>query len=192
MSGYTRSVAKKTVGGFTLVELLIGLLIFSIIVSAAPPAFQNMMDRHSADIASHAMRQMLMRTRMLALERQHSLTLCPLSGGTCSSDWSNPLTIFYDENQNAQHEDQEPIIRVLQDHTQRGFWQKTRAEQNYIRFNEQGHAFSSASTLVYCPDSANQDYAKQIVISFQGRIRSGRYLNSRGTPYSHLKKFTCE
>ncbi len=187
MKGFSR-IANR---GFTLVELLVSLLILTIIVSLAPPSYTQLMDRFASDTSTHSLKKMLTRTRILALEMRQALTLCPMTGKDCSSDWSQPLTIFSDDNRNQKLDDEEQHIRTLEEHTSRGYWLKSRAAQNFIRFNEQGHAFSSASTFIFCLDSGRQEYARQVVISFQGRLRSASYLNSQGNPYSHFKKLRC-
>jgi type IV fimbrial biogenesis protein FimT len=178
--------------GFTLVELIISIMIFSIIISVGVPSFLNMQDRFSTDFAKGRMQKTLLAARAWALANRKPIIVCPMLDGKCSSSWNDPLTSFYDKNDNLSLDDDELLIFQLPDHSPRGSWSKKKEKQNYIKFNAQGHAFSSATTLLYCPDSGNHQNAKQLIISFQGRIRSNNYLSSRGTPYASLAPLQCQ
>lgn len=177
--------------GFTLLELMISIMILSIIVAVSIPSFTNIQDRFATDFAKGRMQKTLLAARSWALANRKPILVCPMLDGICSSSWNDPLTTFYDLNDNLALDNDEQLIFQLPEHSPRGSWSKKRANENYIKFNEQGHAFSSATTLLYCPSSGNHQNARQLVISFQGRIRTNNYLSSRGTPYASLAPLKC-
>lgn len=177
--------------GFTLIELTISLAILAIILTAALPTFREIQDRHATDTSTRQMKRTLMHARIWALENEKMATLCPMNDNICQSDWTQPLTIFEDKNRNLIKDENEYLAYKLYNHAPRGIWLKKRQAENYIKFDEKGHAFSSATTFIYCPNSQENKHARQVVLSFQGRIRSDHYLSSRGTPYASLGDLNC-
>ncbi len=177
--------------GFTLIELIISLAIFTILLTVAVPNLSWFMDNYKAKQSLQTLQRALNSARTLALNRSQPITLCPMQGTTCHNDWSSPLAIFYDRDQDLILDNTETLLLTVSNEAQEGYWQKKRSQQNYIKFTPQGHAFSSATTFLYCPDSGKHSLAKQLVINFQGRIRNGLYLNSRGTPYASISPLSC-
>lgn len=178
--------------GFTLIELTIVILITGIIVGFGIPSLGGIRDRLETDRAKGLMMQTLNQARSWALSNSKPVIVCPLKNRQCSSDWTDPLTILHDQNEDLVLDNTDTIISQVVDHSNLGIWMKKRPTQNFVKFTRQGHAFSSATTFIYCPNSKNFDNARQIVISFQGRIRSNYYLSSRGTPYASLNPLECQ
>jgi len=180
------------VRGFTLIELIVTTAIMAIMVSVGVPSFKNIMDDHKARISISTLRQTLQKTRNLALQKGQYALVCPLENKRCVGDWSLPLSIFNDINSNLTLDDNEQLHVQVSNQSNYGYWQKKRVKQNYIKFSPLGHAYGSATTFLYCPNSKNEDIAKQLVINFQGRIRTNSYLNSDGTPYANVAPLSCE
>ena len=105
MSSYTR--------GFTLLELLISLAIFSTVMMSALPSFSSYLERqrqHSIiDQVSHSWRSV----RTQAVYKNSNITLCGSNDGIhCQRDWSEFLLTFTDDNHNNQAEPNE-ILQIL-------------------------------------------------------------------------------
>lgn len=177
--------------GFTLIELMVVILIFSMIAVAGVPAFNSLRDRLATDISKRVMQKTLGEARSWALSNNKPVVVCPLRNERCSASWNDPLAIFFDKNDDQILDSDDALIYQTPAHSPRGAWFKKKPELNYIKFNAAGHAFSSATTFIYCPDSKNLDNARQLIISFQGRLRTKSYLSSRGTPYANLRNLTC-
>ncbi len=177
--------------GFTLIELMVSTVILGILLSTATPAFNHLLDNFHAKHALSSLTNALTHARMLALKNELNITVCPMQKKQCTYDWSQPLAIFTDLNQNLQLDRHETLHISISNQIKDGYWQKKKSKNNYIRFNPLGHAFSSATSFLYCPDSGKNKYAKQLVISFQGRIRTNHYLSRRGTPYAALAPLSC-
>ena len=178
--------------GFTLIELIVTTAIMAIILSAGVPGFKSMMDNHKARISLSTLRQTLQKTRTIALKTAQPALLCPLENKRCINDWSGPLSIFNDLNNNFSLDNDERLHIQVSNGVNYGYWQKKKANQSYIKFSSLGHAYGSATTFLYCPNSKNDKVAKQLVINFQGRIRTNNYLNSNGTPFANVDPLSCE
>ncbi len=178
--------------GFTLIELMVALVILGAFLALGIPAMNQLHERYDSRAAYFRLQQVLTNARIKSLEEVTELTVCPMSEKTCSNNWDDPIHVFEDTNLNQTLDDNEKLYFVAHIDSRFGYWQKTKANQNYVRFNELGHAFSSASTFLYCPFSDRDSLAKSIVINFQGRIRTGHYLNSRGVPYAAFNNINCQ
>ncbi len=177
--------------GFTLIELMVSTAIFVIILTAGVPALGGMLANHHAKTSLSSLRSALVSARTIALSRTQETIVCPIINNECVSDWNQPLAVFSDTNRNLTLEPDEILYLQVSNEVQQGYWQKKRSTMNYIKFSPMGHAFGSATTFLYCPDSGKGIYGKQLVINFQGRIRTNSYLSSRGTPYAAVAPLSC-
>ncbi len=177
--------------GFTLIELVASTATLAIILTAGVPALTSLLDSHYAKTSLSSLRSTLMSARNIALIRTQETIVCPMENNACVNNWNQPLVVFSDINDNLKLEPDETIHLIVSNEINRGYWQKKRSSMHYIKFSPQGHAFSSATTFLYCPDSGQATHAKQLVISFQGRIRTNSYLSNRGAPYAALAPLSC-
>lgn len=177
--------------GLTLIELIVCTAILSIIFSVVTPSIVDVYDNHQSNSSVTQLRKVLTAARNIALNSSQKITICPNINGACNNNWQNPLSVFLDSNENKLLDEGETIFLTASNENNRGIWQARNGNITTIRFNERGHAFGSATTFLYCPTSKRNQYARQLIISFQGRIRSEKYLSSRGTPYASLNGFNC-
>lgn len=178
--------------GFTIIELVVAMAILVSFLALGIPKMHGMVERHNSQTVFYSLRRTLAQARGLAQDKLINICVCPLQGSSCSSNWDKPVSVFNDQNANNTLDDGEEIFFNTDVSTTYGFWQKSKASQNYVRFNPLGHAFSSATTFLYCPYSNRDINAKSIVISFQGRIRTAPYLNRNGQPYAHFSSLNCD
>jgi type IV fimbrial biogenesis protein FimT len=177
--------------GLTLIELMASMAILSIVLSTGLPAMSGLFESYRAKTSLFSLRTALMSARTIALTNTQETIICPVKDLQCVSDWSQPLVIFTDINRNFTIEPDETIHLTVSNEIQQGYWQKKKSNQHYIRFTPQGHAFSSATTFLYCPSSGKKAHAKQLVINFQGRIRTNSYLSKLGTPFAAVAPLSC-
>lgn len=180
-----------TVKGLTLIELMISIALLTIILSTAGPGFSSLIERHQSNTAITSLKRLLTHSRALALQKEISVTACPTENSQCINNWNAPITAFSDLNNNQTIDRGETSYFTTQIKNTTGYWQKKRVNTPLVKFNPQGHAFSSATTFLYCPHSSQSRLAKQLVINFQGRIRVNHYLSETGTPYANLAPLTC-
>lgn len=177
--------------GFTIIELLVTITISSIILSTAVPGLINLNENHRSSSSVAQLRTIFTSARNLALSNNKRITACPISNQACSNDWKKPIAIFFDQNNNERIDEGDIHVLTASNESSSGDWLVRNAETKSIHFNERGHAFGSATTFLYCPHSGRNQHARQLIISFQGRIRSDYYLSNRGTPYASLGSFIC-
>ena len=77
-------LSQRKKNGFTLVELLIGLVILSILVAVAAPSFSTAMAQQRLRQASSELRSTVAIARSEAVKRNAQVRLLPRTGG-----WSN-------------------------------------------------------------------------------------------------------
>lgn len=178
--------------GFTLIELMVATAILASFLALGIPKMQSMVERHHMKTTSNTLKRTLVRARELAQTQLSHITICPILGRECHSNWDLPIHVFNDANLNNHLDLEEHLFFITDIQSNTGYWQKSRANQNFVRFNPLGHAFSSASTFLLCPHSGHLDLAKSLVINFQGRIKSEQYLNNQGNPYAKFSNLNCE
>lgn len=177
--------------GLTLIELMISIALFIIFMSLGIPGFGNLVDRHKANTSTHALKRILAHSRIIALEKGRYVTTCPIQNNKCSSQWRGIITAFEDLNDNQQIDEDEHQFLSSELHLSHGYWQKKREKKPYVLFNPQGHAFSSATTFLYCPFSKALKHAKLLAISFQGRVRADNYMTPHGSINSRVAPLNC-
>jgi len=177
--------------GLTIIELLVYLAILSALIAISIKVdFFSTLDRYRSYTEIKLLTDGLNNARLLAIDSKEAITICPFTELRCSTDWQLPIAVFSDSNSDYSL-DQNETLHYLYPPLKSGII-KTRSNINSgIVFTPLGHAYSSASTLIYCPNSGNNRFAKQIIISFQGRIRKQNYLTSNATPYSSLGSLSC-
>lgn len=178
--------------GFTLIELIVSVAILVSFFALGVPKMQGMIERHESRTVFYNLRRTFASARDLAQSMSIDVSVCPIQNTSCSPSWGNPITVFHDQNLNNRIDANEKVFFSTSISSRHGYWLKTKSNQNFVRFNPLGHSFSSASTFLYCPFSDHDNIAKSIVISFQGRIRTASYLNSRGEPYAHFTSINCD
>jgi type IV fimbrial biogenesis protein FimT len=180
----------KNHSGFTLIEVLISLAILLTVTSLGVPNFIDLTIKLRVDKEISLLYRLLLATRNSAINSGQTITLCPLnSNNQCSADWTLPLYVFTDKNDNKQFEPQanEKIITMKaainrQDKLQYG---KSRIGLSYA---PTGHlsGWGQNATFKYCPiNHANK--SQGIIVATSGRIyksyqsHSGKNKNRSGT-----------
>ena len=166
--------------GFTLIELLTMLVIIMVLTMVAIPSFKHMYHASNSTAIINQILGVTKLARSTAVSEKTTTTLCPsLDGLTCSGQWQDGVLLFTDANTNSRLDGNDHIIRFYQPFIETGSlnWRSLR---NKIQFASTGLPKGSVGSFVYCPNDHNPLYAKSMIISFQGRIRSGQDLNQDG------------
>ncbi len=101
--------------GFTLVELLITILVASILMAVAVPAFNDFIQNNRITAANNALVSSLAGGRSEAIRRREPVTICSsvnLTGCANSANWETGWIIFNDTNNSGTIDGADTVLRV--------------------------------------------------------------------------------
>jgi type IV fimbrial biogenesis protein FimT len=166
--------------GFTLPELLTTLVIVAVLTMTAIPSFKHIYHANKSTAVINQVIGVTQLARNTAVTEKTTTTLCPsIDGIMCSGEWMDGVILFTDKNTNSRIDDDDHIVRFYQPLIDTGFldWRSLR---NKIQFSSTGLPKGTVGSFVYCPNNQDPHYAKSMILSFQGRIRSGQDRNQDG------------
>lgn len=154
--------------GFTLIELMVTLAIFSIIVSAVAPSLNSFFQRNKVAAIVNEHSAAIQLARHTAISQNVFVVVCPTTDqSNCSSDWNLTKMVFVDENGDGQLNGQEEIIgsaNMVKDF----FLKSTRGSLRFAPFNS---AQNLTATINICPQQGETKFSRAIVVSNVGRVR---------------------
>ena len=84
--------------GFTLIELLITIAILSIITMIALPSMSRYLIEMRVDNEISELHRLILTARNTAINTGKNVTLCPLSGTTCGTNWQGEISVFTNDS----------------------------------------------------------------------------------------------
>ncbi|MBV7538976.1 GspH/FimT family pseudopilin [Duganella sp. sic0402] len=168
-------LAMKRRAGITLIELLIVLVLASILLGVAAPAFQQALQRLRLQAATADLQAAIDLTRSQAMARGGKVMMAPLDAG--STEWQSGWAVFIDHNGNRRPDADEPLLyrhdALRDDITVTSRFTSGNAP-TYIAYNAAGRTCSAASSLTarWGTLSLKQGRnARNIIINMLGRVR---------------------
>jgi type IV fimbrial biogenesis protein FimT len=162
--------------GFTLIEIMIALVVFGVLLTAAVPAYRDWIAAQQLANHAHFITDTLDLARSEAIKHGNRVNLCK-SGDrrqcTDDGDWEQGWLLFVDENRSGQVDDDTVVLHregaARDGITMRG----NRPVEDYVSFTSLGHArlLSGAlqmGTFVICKSGQN---ALKVVLANSGRAR---------------------
>jgi type IV fimbrial biogenesis protein FimT len=160
--------------GLTLIELLVALSLAGILLSLAAPSFRDLLAAQRASAASNAIIGAVRLARAAAISHRRTVVLCPADGDRCGghADWPAGAWIFGDGNGNGERDDGEPLYGALPAF-ERGASLRWRSFRNrsHLRFLPTGLTAWQNGHFHYCPASADERFARMIILNAAGRTR---------------------
>ncbi len=156
--------------GFTLIEFLASVAIFTLIFAYGAPTLNAFVAKNRAYQDARKLKQLLQQARHEAVYRRTRVQLCPLNNqGRCTQNWNQSLTMFVDVNKNKQLDANERILKQVDAITRNGISRQYPRQSIY--FNAEGLAWGNNGTLEYCNRNRPAQYGK-IVVAPTGRVRT--------------------
>ncbi|THB70742.1 MAG: hypothetical protein D6B28_08690 [Gammaproteobacteria bacterium] len=169
--------------GITLLELLIYIAVMGIITAIAIPSFSNLIKNSKISTSLTNLTADLYLARSAAIRHNSYAVICPRnsSDNDCSESpsWEKGWIVFIDNNKDGicnfnagQCADKGKIIKIGEgvkssDLKMRGY--KHRSFR--IRYDPMGFSYAYNGKVIAC-DDRGKDYARAIIISNSGRIRT--------------------
>lgn len=160
--------------GFTLVELVLGILLLSLLGSIAVPSFNHMLQSSRVSTTTYLLFSHIQLARINALLSGSTIVICPSKNGIdCSQgadDWAKGWLVFRDTHYQlplryeakdellAVHINNQPSVSIL-------------TSLSHIRYGAMGKA--SNGSLVIC-GHGNAGNARSVIINIMGRARISR------------------
>ena len=179
-------------GGLTLVELLTTLAVAGILVASASGGAAHLIEQHRAGAAVNQMLGAVRFARHAAVAHRSSTTLCPADGAqslqpgsargypsqeSCGrrNTWHNGALVFLDRNANGRFDGSDALLRRMPrlQEGDRFYWRSFR-NKSYLMIRPSGLTDWQNGNLLYCPESGDPRFARQIVINAQARVRHAR------------------
>lgn len=164
---------KRTVFGFTLINLLVTLAISAILATAGIPSLQTLLNNQRANNNYQQLFTLIQFTRIQSVNYSGQVLLCPsINQRDCINDWTQELMVFVDTNNDESKNEGELLLRikepVLDDEEIN--WRAS-GSRRYLRFKADGSTRNQNGRLTYCLRKGSQLYARQIIMYRTGRAR---------------------
>ena len=181
VSYYQGTIVMYKLKGFTFVELLIAVAILSITFSAALPSLSSMIGHRKADSSVDTLITVFSLARSEAVLSNQIVTICPTNDFiNCSGDWIDPLMAFTDGDNSKSITGDEKLIYTFNTQDTGIALEVHPTHKNYFQYAGTGLSHGTPGNIVFCSNTGNVQFARQIVISFSGRIRISRDTNQDG------------
>lgn len=164
---------RQRQSGLTLVELAIALAIVAILGLIGTQGFASVIHASRASSAGSSLLESLTLARSAAAMHAVDVVLCPSSDGVnCSAGyhWEDGWIAFADADENGEHDDGEPIVRV-QTALPAKVHLITSSGRTRIRFQPNGGNAGSNATFTLC-DGRGASRATAFVMANSGNLHA--------------------
>ena len=175
--------------GYTLTELLVGLVIMSLLIGLLVPSYMGFKSRRAIGLKAWDIKRSLELARSIAVTQNIQMKVCTTDTNYhCVKKHGSRLVVFFDRNKDHRWTVDEPIYRD----TKIGDFDITlsASRRAYIRFKGSGESMESGNFLICLVAAGN--FGKQVVIHWTGRIRLSKDSNKDGYDDSSVGKVSCE
>jgi type IV fimbrial biogenesis protein FimT/type IV fimbrial biogenesis protein FimU len=155
--------------GFTLVEVIVAIAVVAIISAIALPSMSSFLVKMRVDNEISEIQRLLLTARNMAINTGKNTTICPLSGGACTTNWHNEISVFTNsDNSLATNNNFAAPDELVKIKSEIKSGDKLQYTQKSIIYTPDGRLLTTSATFSYCPKN-NADYSRGISISLSGR-----------------------
>jgi type IV fimbrial biogenesis protein FimT len=165
--------------GMTLVDLIIGLAVATIVLSFALPSFSTLSMNNQITTNTNDFISSLAVARSEALKRVGRVTVCKSADGascTGSGGWEQGWIIFPDADNDAARDAGEDVLRYHQALAHQNTLRGSTSVADYISYDSRGvtrdkNGAFQAGVLVLCDERGPGEHARAIAVNVAGRVR---------------------
>lgn len=155
--------------GFTLIELMVAIAVVAILSAIALPSLSDFLIRMRVDNEISEMQRLLLTARNMAINTGKNTTVCPLSGGVCTTNWQNEISVFTNGDNalttNNTFAAPDELVKV-KDAIKTG--DQLQYSQTSVVYAPDGRLLTTAASFNYCP-KGQAARSRGIDISMSGR-----------------------
>lgn len=150
---------------------MIGVAILAIVMLFAIPSAQRIIIQNRIVADLNETSAVIQYARAYAIDNQIDTVVCPSADfSECGNDWNNPIIVFNDDDGNNTRGVNEELLASTSNRSITNILSGPAAN---IVFQGNG-AVSSPATLQICHQNREDEYARALTISLQGRVRVSR------------------
>lgn len=178
--------------GFTLLELLITLVLFSFALAFAIPSLSDSIQRSAVYNDSKQLLHLVRLARQQAVFGGERVVVCALnSDRACTRDWSKDLVVFTDANNNNRVDGNDRVLRQWHRNEHHTAIRWSGFGSGYLRFRQSGYAAENGA-FTLCPVSGDISKARQLVVNRVGRAYISRDRDGDGiVEYGNDREPAC-
>jgi type IV fimbrial biogenesis protein FimT len=184
----------KKLTGFSLISLLIGLAVLSILTTTVIPNLQLFLIKLRVNNEISELNRLLLLARNKAITSGQIVTVCPLSASSnCSTNWQQVVTVFIDVNANKYFDVNTDILIKQKQAISTGDLLVYGKGRNAVKYDSTGKldGWGSNGTFRYCPKN-HQDLSKGIRVAVSGRLYTTSDIDHDGKDEDRNgKELTC-
>jgi type IV fimbrial biogenesis protein FimT/type IV fimbrial biogenesis protein FimU len=155
--------------GFTLIELMVSIAVVAILSTVALPSMSNFLVKMRVDNEISEIQRLLLTARNMAINTGKNTTICPLTSGSCTSNWHNEISVFTNDNNtlttNNTFLSPDELIKIKGE-IESG--DKLQYTQTSIIYSPDGRLLTTPANFRYCP-KGKAELSRGISISTSGR-----------------------
>jgi type IV fimbrial biogenesis protein FimT len=163
---------KKSILGFSLLELLFALALAAILLTIAVPSFQQLTQKSRLDAWRNELIAALNFTRTEAVKRSAFVSICPAANAAATAcgterQWSQGWIVFVDSQNRGQITDQADRLRVREPLPKGTAVQAT---MKRVTFAQTGFVAVGAGSLSFSPPGCSGGHVLEIQLLQSGRV----------------------